>query len=263
MNAVAELRPARPPVSVGFEQQCRLADAFARSGLFGIKTAEQALALMALCEAEGMHPAIAVRDYHIIQGKPALKADAMMARFQNAGGRVKWLEMTDERVAGEFSHPAGGTVMIDWDKARATTAGFWGKDNWKKFPRAMLRARVISEGIRTVFPGVVVGTYTPEEVADFDEPKKSKKDAGEPAKSDIGPMSGVAESLDEGTRTSLECLGDDVVSKYESEGVEAALTLWDSYTLENDQKAYAWKLMPSPIRTALRKAHDAKKAGGQ
>jgi hypothetical protein len=32
----------------------------------------------------------------------------------------------------------------------------------------MLRARVVSEGIRTVFPGCVVGTYTPEEIQDFD-----------------------------------------------------------------------------------------------
>ena len=31
----------------------------------------------------------------------------------------------------------------------------------------MLRARVVSEGIRTVFPGCVVGVYTPEEVNDF------------------------------------------------------------------------------------------------
>jgi hypothetical protein len=31
----------------------------------------------------------------------------------------------------------------------------------------MLRARCISEGIRTVFPGVVVGTYTPEEAEDM------------------------------------------------------------------------------------------------
>lgn len=169
--AVIESRAVAPAVS--FDQQCRLAESFARSGLFGIKTADQALALMALCEAEGLHPAVAVRDYHIIQGKPALKADAMLARFQAAGGRVKWIDMTDERVAAEFSHPSGGTVMIDWDKQRAVTAGFWGKDNWKKFPRAMLRARVVSEGIRTVFPGVVVGVYTPEEVQDFDEPKRN------------------------------------------------------------------------------------------
>jgi len=166
MNAIATIRQA-PALS--FEHQVRLAESFAKSGLFGIKSYDQALALMALCEAEGMHPAIAVRDYHIIQGKPALKADAMLARFQAAGGKVKWIEMSDERVSAEFSHPAGGAVTIDWDKARAQTAGFWGKDNWKKFPRAMLRSRVVSEGIRTVFPGVVVGVYTPEEVQDFDD----------------------------------------------------------------------------------------------
>jgi hypothetical protein len=167
---IAPVQPRQAP-AISFEQQLILAEAFAKSGLFGVKTADQALALMALCEADGMHPARAIQEYHIIQGRPALKADAMMARFQAAGGRVKWLEMSDERVAAEFSHPSGGTVTIDWDKARAQQAGFWGKDNWKKFPRAMLRARVISEGIRTVFPGVVVGVYTPEEVQDFDQPK--------------------------------------------------------------------------------------------
>ena len=167
MSAITKIERQAPPVP--FEHQMRLAESFARSGMFGLKSPDQALALMALCEAEGLHPAIAVRDYHIIQGKPALKADAMLARFQNAGGRVKWLDMSDERVAAEFSHPAGGTVTIDWDKQRAVVAGFWGKDNWKKFPRAMLRARVVSEGIRTVYPGVVVGVYTPEEVQDFDD----------------------------------------------------------------------------------------------
>jgi hypothetical protein len=123
-----------------------------------------------------MHPAIAARDYHIIQGKPALKADAMLARFQAAGGMVKWKEMNDLRVCAEFSHPQGGTVEIDWDMERAKAAQLGGKDMWKKFPRQMLRARVISEGIRTVYPGATVGVYTPEEVQDFeDKPIKHVK----------------------------------------------------------------------------------------
>ena len=167
MSNIAKIERQAPPVP--FEHQIKLAESFAKSGLFGIKTADQALALMALCEAEGLHPAIAVRDYHLIQGKPALKADAMMARFQAAGGKVEWKDLSDERVCATFSHPSGGSATIDWDMARAKSAGFAGKDNWKKFPRAMLRSRVVSEGIRTVFPGVVVGVYTPEEVADFDD----------------------------------------------------------------------------------------------
>jgi len=51
---------------------------------------------------------------------------------------------------------------------RAKAAGLTGKQTWKQYPRAMLRSRVISEGIRTVYPGVAVGIYTPEEVGDFD-----------------------------------------------------------------------------------------------
>ncbi|MGH8258688.1 MAG: hypothetical protein ACREUG_03250, partial [Steroidobacteraceae bacterium] len=129
--------------------------------------------LMLIAHAEGLHPAIAARDYHIIQGRPALKADAMLARFHVQGGRVEWLEYTDKRVAATFSHPQGGTVEVDWTMDRARQAGLAGKDTWKAYPRQMLRARVVSEGIRTVFPGVVVGVYTPDEVQDF-EPAEVK-----------------------------------------------------------------------------------------
>lgn len=150
-----------------------MAEAIAKSNLFGIKKPEEAMALMLIAQAEGSHPAIAIRDYQLIQGKPSLKADAMLARFQSAGGKVEWLELTDKRVAAKFSHPAGGNISIDWDMKRAGDAGLSSKDNWKKYPRQMLRARVISEGIRTVFPGVLVGSYTPEEVQDM-EPTKFK-----------------------------------------------------------------------------------------
>jgi len=152
---------------VPFEQQLQLADAFCKSGLFGVRTRDQAIALMAICEAEGLHPAKAVQEYHIIQGRPALKADAMLARFQAAGGKVKWTSMTDQRVAGEFSHAQGGSVEIDWTIEMAKRAGLTKNPTWNQYPRAMLRARCISEGIRTVYPGVTVGTYTPEEVEDM------------------------------------------------------------------------------------------------
>lgn len=150
----------------------KMATAVAKSGLFGVKNPEQAMALMLIAQAEGMHPAIAARDYHVIQGRPALKADAMMARFQSSGGKVEWKVYTDKEVTGVFSHPSGGSVSITWTFEMATKIGLTGKDNWRNYARAMLRARCISEGIRTVYPGCVVGTYTPEEVQDF-EPKKN------------------------------------------------------------------------------------------
>jgi hypothetical protein len=153
---------------VPVDQVERMALAVAKSGLFGVKTPDQAMALMLIAQAEGLHPAIAARDYHIINNRPTLKADAMLARFHTAGGTVRWGEYTERRVVGTFSHPQGGSVEIEWTLDMAITAGLTKNPTWKSYPRQMLRARCISEGIRTVFPGVVVGTYTPEEAEDMD-----------------------------------------------------------------------------------------------
>lgn len=152
----------------------RMAKAVAGSKLFGVTTAEQAMALMLVAQAEGLHPATAARDYHIIQGRPALKADAMLARYLSSGGKVEWHEHTDAKVAATFTHPSGGSLRIDWDMARAKSAGLGGKDMWSKYPRQMLRARVISEGIRATNPAVASGIYTPEEVQDMVTEKPAK-----------------------------------------------------------------------------------------
>jgi hypothetical protein len=149
-----------------------MANAISKSNFFGLKTPEQAAALMLVAQADGLHPAKAATHYHIIQGKPSLSADAMLARFQSAGGKVNWQTYTDEAVTGVFSHPAGGSVTIRWDIERAKKAGV---GNLQKYPAAMLRARCISEGVRTVFPGVIVGMYTPEEVSTFAAPEPAQQ----------------------------------------------------------------------------------------
>lgn len=146
----------------------KMASHVSKSGCMGFKKPEDAITVMLMAYAEGYNPMIGIRDYHLIQGKPALKADAMLARFQQSGGKVKWITLSDEKVAAEFTHPSGGSATIDWDIARAKKAQLGSNGMWQKYPRQMLRARVISEGIRTVFPGVIVGAYTPEEVQDFE-----------------------------------------------------------------------------------------------
>lgn len=93
---------------VPFQQMERMAIAVAKSGMFGARTPEQAMALMLMAQAEGVHPARAMQEYHVIQGRPALKADAMLARFQAAGGRVTWEKHTDDEVVGVFAHPQAG-----------------------------------------------------------------------------------------------------------------------------------------------------------
>ena len=165
MNDIVSIQSV--PVPVPYADMERMATVIAQPGLFGVKNPVQALALMLVAQAEGLHPATAARDYHVIQGRPALKTDAMLARFQAASGRVQWHDYSDAVVSATFTHAAGGSVKIEWTIDRAKTAGLTGKDVWKQYPRAMLRARVISEGIRTVYPGVLSGMYAPEEVRDM------------------------------------------------------------------------------------------------
>ena len=46
----------------------------------------------------------------------------------------------------------------------AKTLGLAGKDNWKKQPATMLKWRAVSACARVVFPDVIQGMYTPEEI---------------------------------------------------------------------------------------------------
>lgn len=159
---------------VPFQEMQQMAKAIADSRLFGLTDINQVLALGMVAQAEGHAFATAARDYHVIQGRPALKADAMMARFQAAGGKVNWEIYTDERVTGTFSHPNGGSLSVTWTIEQARSIGLVKPGSgWQKFPRAMLRSRCISEGIRSVYPGSVTGFYSPEEVENF-EPVKTK-----------------------------------------------------------------------------------------
>ncbi len=169
-NQVVSLPPrATPALTLGDME--RLAESIAESGLFSIKTKQQALVLLAISQAEGRHPALAARDYDIIQNRPAKKAEAMMRDFLESGGKVEWHTLDDANADATFSHPAGGTVRIAWNMERVKNAGLLGKDNYKKYPRQMLRSRCVSEGVRTVCPMATSGMYVPEEVADF-EPRK-------------------------------------------------------------------------------------------
>lgn len=146
----------------------RIAKAFAQSNMFGVKTTEQAFSLLMIAESEGLHPARAMQEYHVINGRPSLRADAMLGRYQVAGGKVEWVKHSDEEVVGKFTHEASGTVQVSWDKSRAQQAGILGNQTWKKYPRQMLRARVISEGVRLSYPACITGFYAPEEMESFD-----------------------------------------------------------------------------------------------
>ena len=152
-----------------------MAQAAMKSGMFGMPNAEATLTLMLICQSEGIHPMQALKRYHVIKGKPAMRADAMLAEYQRQGGKVEWLERTNEKVAAIFTHESSGSCRFEWTIGQAKQAGLTGNPTWQKFPRQMLTARLVSEAVRTMLPGVVCGIYTPEEVQDFDEPAKTTR----------------------------------------------------------------------------------------
>jgi hypothetical protein len=170
MNAVVQFQPQQQPVSQQFTMSDmeRVALAIAKGGLFGSTDPNAVLTLCMVAQAEGKHPGLVMQQYHIISGKPAKKAEAMLVDFLASGGRVEWHQLDDECADATFTHPAGGSARITWDKARVAQAQLGGNAMHKKYPRQMLRSRVVSEGVRTVFPGATSGMYVPEEIADFD-----------------------------------------------------------------------------------------------
>lgn len=158
-------------VMLPLEQIGMMAKAVSDSGLFGIKSEAAAFSLMCIAQADGIPPIKAAVQYHIIDGKPALKSEAMLARFQASGGKIRWKERTPQRCTLWLSHPQAGEIEVTWDIERAKAAGLAGRNTWKAYPAQMMSARCISEGIRALYPACVGGFYTPEEVRDFDAPQ--------------------------------------------------------------------------------------------
>lgn len=150
-----------------------MAESIARSGLFGMKTSDQALALMLIAQAENSHPATITQDYDIIQGRAARKTNSVLARFQKSGGRVEWHELTETKADATFSHPQGGSLRMTWTIQQAQKANLMGKDNWKNWPRSMLRARCIAEAVRAVYPAAIGGMLLTEEAQDLDASRQT------------------------------------------------------------------------------------------
>lgn len=172
MNAIVQFQPASAvpaPVAAAFtfSDMERVALAIAKGGLFGSSDPNAVLTLCMLAHAEGQHPAVVFRDYHIISGKPAKKSEAMQRDFLAAGGKIEWHKLEDDCVDATFSHPQGGSVRISWDNARVAQAQLGGNAMHKKYPRQMKKARVIAEGVRTVFPMATSGLYETGEVQDM------------------------------------------------------------------------------------------------
>jgi hypothetical protein len=153
------------------------AEMMAGSGLFpSWDTKEKVMTLMLLSRAEGCDPVTAVNRYENIQGRVSKKPNAMLADFISAGGKVEWIKSTNDIAEGKFTTPHGVEHVEQFTIEDARRAELAGKGNWKKYPKAMLKARCISAALRAVFPSATNLMHTTDELqyADTNDNKKPK-----------------------------------------------------------------------------------------
>ena len=153
---------------VPYNELKAMAQAVVKSHMFGVQSEEQAIALMLICQAEGLHPMKAAQRYHIIQGRATYKTERLLADFIARGGTIKWITRTATECKAIFCSkgcPEG--VEVCWTMDDAKRAGLTAKDIWKNYPRQMLSSRVTSEGVRAADPGCTDGMLTESEAIDL------------------------------------------------------------------------------------------------
>jgi len=132
-----------------------------------------------------MSPMAFQRTYHMIQGKPSMRSDAMLAEFRTRfGGDYDFDPKTDrtsERAAITLTDSKGRKYEFEYTAEEAKESRWpwkdWHdhskglKDNWATPTdrKSMLWARLVSDSLRAVCPELVAGTYTPEEMEDIIE----------------------------------------------------------------------------------------------
>ena len=146
-----------------------IGETFYKSGMFAdIKSAQQAVVKIMAGAEMGISPFQAMSGIHIIQGKPTIGAGLMASRVKASGKyNYKVIEMTDKVCTIDFIE---GGQIIGTSSFTIEDAKKAGTKNLDKFPRNMLFARAMSNGVRWFCPDIYEGpVYVPEEMESITE----------------------------------------------------------------------------------------------
>jgi hypothetical protein len=131
------------------------------------------MACVATGRALGIADITALRSIHIIDGRPTYSAELMVMLARRAGHSIQGEVEEGRAVVRGKRIDNGDEMTVTWTLAMAERAGLLGKQNWKKYPEAMLWARAVSQLCRELFADCFAGaTYVPEEL---------EESAGEPS----------------------------------------------------------------------------------
>ena len=152
------------PEQLPLNEIMSIGKAFAESGMFAdTKSAAQAIVKIQAGQEIGIPPFAAMTGIHIIQGKPAIGAGLMAARVKGSGKYDYEVKQQTEKICSiDFFQ---GKKMIGNSTFTAEDAKKAGTKNMDKYPKNMLFARAMSNGIKWFTPDVFAGpVYTPEEL---------------------------------------------------------------------------------------------------
>jgi hypothetical protein len=162
-----------------------LANHMVKSGFFAnINDVSKAIMKIQFGKELGIPPMASMSGVHLIQGKPVLSSQLLATTVQRSGVyRHKVKELTNDRCSIEFyrgNELLGVSTFTIQDAVKAKLAG---KDIWQQYPRNMLFARAMSNGVRWYCPEVTGGpVYTTEEMTDagekIDDPNPEPKAPG-------------------------------------------------------------------------------------
>jgi len=138
--------------------------AFAESGMFtDIKSAAQAMVKIIAGQEIGIPPFASMSGIHIIQGKPTIGAGLIASSIKGSGKYdFRVVDHSEKICSIEFfqGKESLGISTFTIDDAKKA-----GTKNIDKFPKNMLFARAISNGVKFYTPDVFSGpVYTPEEM---------------------------------------------------------------------------------------------------
>jgi hypothetical protein len=151
-----------------FKSMLQYADMLVKSGFLPghIKNAQQVIAIITYGQELGVGTWTALNGIQVIQGKPCVSPALMLALINRSG------MLEDMRIEGDATYCAvsmkrtGRTAHVEtFTFDDATKMGLTGKDNYKKQPGVMLKWRAVSACARVVFPDVLSGLYTTEEMS--------------------------------------------------------------------------------------------------
>lgn len=150
-----------------------LSKAFAQSSLLPDalrgKEADVFVSIMAGAEL-GLPPMVALRGVHVVKGRPVLAADTMVGIVLGSGLAEYFVCVEENANAVTYETKRKGSPhpqVCTWTMEDARAAGLIGGDNWKKYPRAMLKARCKAMLARDAYPDVLAGCYEPDEAREF------------------------------------------------------------------------------------------------